>query len=105
MIKRLKQLFEFGGKTGFYTPNAYDHDKGGPSVTLLFANTAHYLSVIIIAALAYKDVNNGAIAAITYSVITMMLYMMRRLSQFKVNVKEGEIEVDSEDESEEKKDE
>lgn len=101
MIKRLKQLFEFGGKTGFYTPNAYDHDKGGPSVTLLFANTAHYLSVIIIAALAYKDVNNGAIAAITYSVITMVLYLMRRITSLKADLDDRSIEL----ESEEKKDE
>ena len=105
MIKRIKELLVYWSTNGANLPLAHDVDKGKGSITLLFANTAHYLAVVIIAILAYKDINNGAIAAITYSIITMMLYMMRRLSQFKVNVKEGEIEVDSEDESKEKKDE
>jgi hypothetical protein len=95
MIKRIKEILEFGSTNGFYTATAYDNDKGKGSTTLLFANSAHYLTLVIIAVLAYKDINNGAMAAIIYSVITMVLYMMRRLSKVKVDADERSIELDA----------
>lgn len=95
MIKSIKELLLYFSRTGAPTPTAYDADKKGPSTTLLFANSAHYLTLVVIAILAYKDINNGAMAAIIYSVITMVLYMMRRLSKVKVDADDRSIELDS----------
>lgn len=102
MIKRIKELLVYWSTNGANLPLAHDVDKGKGSITLLFANTAHYLSVVIIAILAYKDINNGALAAITYSVITMVLYMMRRITSFKADLDDRSIELESENKTEEK---
>ena len=102
MLKKIKDLFEFSSKNGLYLPHAFDAEKKGPSITLLFANTAHYVAIGVILFLAYKDVLSGAYAAIGYSAITMVLYMMRRITSFKADLDDRSIELDSQ---EEKKDE
>ncbi len=95
MINRIKEILEFGSTNGYHTAAAYDADKKGPSTTLMFANTAHYLTIIIIAALAFKDLENAATAAILYSIITMILYMMRRLTKVELDVDDRSVKLDS----------
>lgn len=99
-MKVIKELLLYFSRIGVPTPAAYDADKKAPSTTLLFANSAHYLTLIIIAVLAYKDANNGAIAAITYSVVTIVFYLMRRIKSFKADIDDRSIELDAGDKDE-----
>lgn len=95
MWNKLLKFFEFSSKNGIYLPNAFDNDKAGPSVTLLFAHFANLLALFSIIYLTYTDPKYGTAAAITYSVITMILYMMRRITKFKVDIDDGELEAEN----------
>lgn len=101
MITRLKQLFKFASKNGIYMIMAYDNDKPGPSVTLLFAHLANALALVSIIILISKDTFQGTIAAILYSVITMVLYIMRRITKFKVDLKDQSIDLEDGDKKDE----
>ena len=100
MFKRIKEIFEFSAKQGLNLPSAYDADKKGPSVTLLFTHVANAVAIISIILLMIKDINLGTTAAIIYSVITMVLYMMRRVTKFKVDLDDKSIDLEGGDKNE-----
>lgn len=100
MLTKLKEFLKFASKNGVYLPNAYDKNKSGPSVTLLFAHLANALSLISIIILMWSDITQGTIASIIYSVITMVLYMMRRITKFKVDLDEKSIDLEGGDKNE-----
>lgn len=93
MLNRIKKLFEFSSKNGLYLPAAFNAETGKPSVTLLFTHIANTVAIIAIGILTYKDINLGTIAAICYSIVTMLLYLMRRVTKFKFDADDREIEV------------
>lgn len=95
MLKALKQFFEFSSKNGLYLPNAYDQDKEAPSITLLIVHLANIVALASIIYLAVQDRKAGAISAIVYAVISMVLYLMRRITKFSVDVDDGELSAES----------
>lgn len=100
MWQKFKQLLEFYSKNGAFLPAAYDSEKDGPSTTLLFANIANATAIGSIIYLVTQDAKSGTISAIVYSVITMVLYLMRRLKTFKADLDDTSIELESEEENE-----
>lgn len=100
MIRRIKELLKFSSKNGLYLAMAYDNDKSGPSVTLLFAHLANAVALVSIIILMSKDIVLGTTAAILYSVITMVLYIMRRITKFKVDLDDKSIDLEGGDENE-----
>ena len=97
MLNTLKEFFKFSAKNGLYFPAAFDKVSNGPSVSLLFANIAFYLSIVIIIILSVKDINLGTIAAILQSTLMLVFYLMRRLSKFKADLDDKSIELESGD--------
>ena len=94
MIQKIINILKHSSTVGSYFPAAYDADKQAPSVSLYFAHVAHLVSIVAICILIYKDINAGTIAAITYSVITMILYMMRRISSVKADLDDKSFEIE-----------
>ena len=101
MVTRIKKFFEFASKNGLYLAMAYDNDKPGPSVTLLFAHLANTLALLSIIILISKDVTQGTITAILYSITTMVLYIMRRITKFKVDLNDKSIDLEGGDKKDE----
>ena len=93
MWQKFKKLLEFYSKNGAFLPAAYDADKDGPSTTLLFTHIANATAIGSIIYLVTQDAKSGTISAIVYSVITMVLYLMRRIQSFKVDADDGELEL------------
>lgn len=102
MIHKLKQLLEFSSKTGLYLPGAYDAISDKPSVSLWFAHISFSITMILIMLLAYKDINAGVIAATIQSTLMLVFYLIRKLSKFKVDLDDREIELDSGEQEDEK---
>ena len=100
MWSKFIELLKYYSEQGARLPAAYDSDKKGASVTLLFTHIANLVAIISIAILVYKDTTNGTIAAILYSIITMILYMMRRVTSFKADLDDKSIEIEGEDSNE-----
>jgi hypothetical protein len=103
MWDKIKDLFRFWSRNGMYLPAAYDHDKKGPSVTLLYAYTAHFAALWGIVWLVIDRRALGVLAAIGYSLAIIGYYLMRRLKAFSVNVKEGKFGAEAEDDEDETK--
>lgn len=102
MIDKIKQFFEFASKNGLYFPGAYDNDKQGPSASLLFAHVANIVAIWGLITLINKDALQGVLAAISYSVLMIVFYLMRRISSFKADLDDKSIELDSGEEKNDK---
>lgn len=101
MLKYIKSLLKFWSENGMYLPSAFDNRSGIGSVSLLFAHIANLVAIVAICLLVAKDLDKGVIFAIAYSVLMLVFYLIRSISKFKVDVDDGEINVES---SEEKRD-
>ena len=97
MLDKLKALLEFSSKNGFYLPSAYDNDKGGPSVSLLFSHVANFIAIASIIFLVVKDTTTGTISAMIYASLMLVFYLMRRITKFKADLDDKSIELDSEE--------
>lgn len=102
MWANIKKFFEFSAKIGLFVPMLYDHTRRKPSVTLLFAYTAHFVALGGLVALLQNNLTLGVLGATGYSVAMIALYLMRHLSAFKVDIKEGEFSANSEEKPEKK---
>ena len=100
----IRRLLHFWAKVGMLLPMAYDNDKRGPSVTLLYAYTAHFVALWGVAWLIVDRRAMGVLAAIGYALATMSLYLIRRLDKVKLDVKDGEFELAGEGDKQEKED-
>lgn len=84
---------------GISVPMAHDSPAGVPSVTLLLMYVANILAIL---SLVYLHIRASALIAtsltIIYAVICTILYLMRKLSKAKFDLKNQEFEVDSGDE-------
>lgn len=97
MFETIKKLFEFSAKTGLMLPGAYDFDKSGPSVSLLFAHISFYIAVISIGLLLYKDIVLGTIAAMTLAGLYFVFYMLRKLTHAKVDLDDRSFDLSNEE--------
>jgi hypothetical protein len=99
MLDKIKDIFKFSAKNGLWLPAAYDKRTDGPSVSLLFAHVANALAIGTIAVLAFNDLKTATYCAMTYSALMLVFYLMRSLGKVKVDVDDGEIELDSNEEN------
>lgn len=97
MWQKLLKILEFGSKNGYFLPAAYDKTVNGPSISLLIVHLANILALFSVTNLVLKDAQAGCISAICYAIISMILYRMRNLDKVKLDLKEGQVELDAED--------
>ena len=84
-------------------PYAYSHDEKKPSVTLLFVWVSGMLAVISTFALNFTEKTfTAACVAICFWAIAMVLYRIRRLDKFKIDLDDRSIELDAYNEKEDK---
>lgn len=102
MLEKLKSLFEFSAKSGLNLPTAFDADKQGPSVSLLFANISFYLAICTIIYLTTKDTFAGTMAAMAFAALYFIFYMLRKLNKAKLDLDDRSVELEN-TEGEEKK--
>lgn len=95
MLDKIKQIFEFSSKNGLFLPSAYDADKGGPSVSLLFSHIANLVAIFSIIYLVIKDTTTGTIAAMIYASLMIVFYLMRRLTKVKFDLDDKEIDLEN----------
>lgn len=93
MLQSLIKFFKHSATTGTYLLAAHDVDKGKASFTLFAAYASNLLALSAIIYLLTQDPKSGTVSAIVYSVITMVLYLMRRIQSFKVDADDGELEL------------
>lgn len=94
MLKRLKELCEFGATTGLYLPGAHDNRSGKSSVSLLFAHVANFVALCGIVVLLIKDITTGVYCAIGYSTLMLTFYLLRSLDKVKLSKEGIELEGD-----------
>lgn len=102
-MQKLIDFLKFGSTTGWFMGAAHDADKPGPSASLLFAHIANFVAIGGIITLIVKDTLQGTIAAMMYSVLMIVFYLMRRIGKFKVDLDDKELSLESENEDENSK--
>lgn len=100
MLKRIKEILEFGSKVGFWLPAAHDPMSGKASSTLFFSHIAFYLSLVMIISLGIQDLDKGTTAAMIFSGMYITFYLLRNLQKVKLNLESKSIEVEGEDDNE-----
>jgi len=103
MLQALINFFKHSATTGSYFPAAHDNSTGRGSVTLLFAHSANAVAIGSVIYLITQDAKSGCVAAISYSGLCMVLYLMRRLTNVKIDATDGELELSSGEDNEEAK--
>ncbi len=99
----IKKWFEFTAKTGLYLPMAYDARTQLPSVSLFFAHIANAVAIGGIVALLFKDLKAGVYCSMGYSALMLIFYLMRSLGKVKVDIDDGQIELEDGENNETKK--
>ncbi len=94
-MQKIIQFFKYSSEQGLRLPSAYDNDKPGPSASLLFAHLANTVAIGGIITLIVKDTLQGTIAAIMYSVLMIVFYLMRRIKSFNVDLDDKQISMES----------
>lgn len=102
MWKALKQLFKYSSEHGTRFPAAYDVDKPGASVALLFAHLSFYLAFGAIVSLLTNDILNGTIAAMIFAALYFIFYMLRTLTKASVDFDDRSINLENETEQKDK---
>lgn len=78
----------------FEFPFATDKTNGKPSVTLLFAYVAFLIAIGVTIYLTVKDVVAGSIASLMLFFGCLLMYRMRAIDKFKVNLQERSFEAE-----------
>ncbi len=101
MLTQLKGLWVKWNTVGIRLPFCLDVSTGKPSITLLIFYTMFVINIISLVWLHF-DVTKWL--ATGYSlmafVISFVFYRLQRLNNVKIDVKDGEIELDGEEEKE-----
>lgn len=97
MLDKIKAFFEFAAKVGLNLPAAYDPDKPGPSVSLLFAHISFYVAIISICVLIYKDHIAGSIGAMTMAGVYFIFYMIRRITKAKFDLDDRSFDIENDE--------
>lgn len=99
MIQKIKDILKSMSEDGVYFPYARDTTTDKPSSTLFFAYTSFLLAFISIVVLIIFNPLYGAIAGISFWFLAVVLYLMRRISTFRVDIDDQEFELASEQEN------
>lgn len=100
MLDTIKKFVKFSSESGLRLPSAYDSDKKGASVTLLFAHIANSVAIVSLCMLTYQHTALGVLASTGYSVAMIGFYLIRRLGKFSVDLKDGKIEAEDDNQNE-----
>lgn len=84
----------------FEFPFAIDKVTKKPSVTLFFAYVSFILSLVVVCYLTYRDVIAGSAAALMLFFGSLLMYRLRRLDSFSIDLDDKEIKVNSGDKNE-----
>ncbi len=103
MIDRLKELFKFSAKVGWYLPAAYDQRTKGPSVSLLFAHVANFVAIVAIIKNLLTSTEIGGYMAMGYSGLMLVFYLLRSIGKAKIGKDGIELEDDDDEEKGETK--
>lgn len=101
-MQKIIDFLKFGSTTGWFLGAAHDADKPGPSASLLFAHIANLVAIGAIITLIVKDTLQGTIAAMMYSVLMIVFYLMRRIKSFKADLDDRSIELDGGEDNDKK---
>ena len=93
---KITGLFQKAHDPGIKFPMACDTQADIPSSTLFFTYLSYILAYVGVIVLMGYDALYGAIGAGTLYVLSLTFYLMRRISVFRVDVTDGEIELASE---------
>jgi hypothetical protein len=107
MWNKIKSFFNFASEHGLKMPMVYDYSVQGPSATLLFTYIAFICTIVSFIYLFFKpEVISPAIYSIILFVICLVLYRLKRLSEFSVDLDDKSISIkgsEDEDQKVEKK--
>lgn len=100
---KITELLKSSSKTGIYLPAAYDAEKDGPSVTLLFSHITFTLALFLTALLAFRPgVLTATITCIMFWIMATVFYLIRRLKTFKADLDDKSVELTGDTESDDK---
>lgn len=91
----IKKILKYYSEHGMDLPTAYDNRVKRGSISLLFAYTAHLVTIVGICLALVEHLKFGVLCAIGYSALMISFYMLRSLSKVKLDVDDGEIELDT----------
>ena len=86
----------------FEFPFAKDKTSGKSSVTLFFAYVSFLLAAIVTGYLVYKDAIAGTVSALMLFFGCLLMYRLRRLDSFSIDLDDKQISVNSNGSSNEK---
>lgn len=100
MLDKIKTFLNFASEEGLKFPYAYDKISNGPSVTLFFCYISFILTLISIIFLFFKpDVLSPTLCSMMLFVICLVIYRMRHLDKFKLDLDDRSLELKSSDEN------
>lgn len=103
MLDKIKQFVRNANKFGLPLPMARDSVTNLPSVTLLAFYFGLCLSVSSLIAYHFEDSLLGATGmTLLFFVMTYVMYKLRQLDKFKLDIKNQSIELEDEHEKDEK---
>lgn len=91
---KIKEIFEYSSTHGLNLPSAFDNRTGIGSVSLLFAHVANAVAIGGIVSLLFKDLKAGVYCAMGYSSLMLIFYLMRSIGKVKVDIDDGQIELE-----------
>lgn len=81
---------------GIKFPMACDTQNDVPSSTLFFTYISFVVASVAVVVLILNNPLYGAIGAGVLYILSLVFYLMRRVSVFRVDIKDGELELNSE---------
>lgn len=98
MLNKIKDYLVKGLEQGFNYPKVKD-DSAIPSSTLWFAYATFFIASYAVINLIVKgEILTAAITAISFWSIAMVFYKFKDIDKFKLDIKQGQVEVEDENE-------
>lgn len=105
MIKKLSEIWTTWCETGLKWPNAFDPETQKPSVTLLmfyFSTLVMFTSVITLH--FFPSIIIGSMTSVGVWIVGFVMYRLRKLDKFKIDLDDQEIELDGSNGEQKEKD-
>lgn len=102
MVQKLIELFKYSSEHGLDLPAAYDNDKKGPSVSLLFAHISFYIAIVSNILVMVNNLIVGSMMAMTFSGLYFVFYMLRKLNKAKIDLDDKSFDLENTETKEEK---
>jgi hypothetical protein len=104
MIKRLREYIKMLAAKGIKVPLIFDHLTSLPSLTMTSSYISFFMWLYALHLLIQKDILQGTLIAMSGWLISTVLYMIQKLSKFKLEIDSSpSFEIESEDSTPETK--